>query len=213
LKQTINLGAYGWRHAHWAGVFYPDDLPVDGDEDWRLSYYSNEFNAVLVPADYWQTEQVNDCADWLDSVHEDFQFFVECRANMLDVVSLTDLTGALKELSPQLSALVFSDENASMSETVKKPFVELADSLGLELIDAVSDSTRFIFIEDELLDLRASRAMTEQFIARVKAIEMKAGEMNEAGINKVGASIIVKHPKLQAENLRKFRTVLDIMGH
>jgi len=52
LKQTINLGAYGWRHGRWSGTFYPDDLPMADDEDWRLAYYSNEFNAVMVPADY-----------------------------------------------------------------------------------------------------------------------------------------------------------------
>ena len=52
LKQMMNLGAYGWRHKHWSNTFYPEDLPVDADDDWRLAYYSNEFNAVLVPADY-----------------------------------------------------------------------------------------------------------------------------------------------------------------
>jgi hypothetical protein len=201
------LAAYGWRHTHWSGAFYPEDLPVADDDDWRLSYYSNEFNAVLVPADYWKTGPA-DCADWLDSVHEDFQFFVECRTSMLDVVSLADLTSALKELSPQLSALIFSDRYPPMSEAVNKPFVELADSLGLESIDALSDSAHFILIEDELLDLRAARTTVEQFVARSNAVEI-----NEAEINKTGAAIIVKHPKLQAENLRKFRTVLDIMGY
>jgi len=179
---------------------------MEDDEDWRLSYYSNEFNAVLVPADYWQPAQVNDCADWLDSVHENFQFFVECRASMLDVISLVDLTRALKELRPQLSALFFLDESVLVSEAVKKSFVALADSLGLELIDAASESTRFILIEDELLDLRATRTMVERFIAGMETIEM-----NEACIDKTDATIIVKHAQLQAENLRRFRTVLDIM--
>jgi len=212
LKQTINLGAYGWRHTLWEGVFYPDDLPVDNDEDWRLSYYSNEFNAVLVPAAYWQAEQA-DCVDWLDSVHENFQFFVECHASMLDVVSLADLADALKELNPQLSALVLLNAKVLMSEAVKKPFVELADSLGLALIDATSDSARFIFIENELLDLRSARTMVEQSIIRKNAIGMDTDRMKGAGINKVDTTVIVKHPQLQAANLRRFRTVLDIMGY
>ena len=77
MRQSINLGAYGWRQPHWDNGFYPEDLPVDGPDDWRLTYYSNEFNTVLVPADYWQTSEKADCGIWLDAVHDEFQFFVE----------------------------------------------------------------------------------------------------------------------------------------
>lgn len=203
MKQTITLGAYGWRHVHWAGTFYPDELPVDDGEDWRLSYYSNEFNTVLVPADYWLSGRVNDCEDWLDSVHTEFQFFVECRASMLDVISLADLTGALTKLNPQLSALVLTNGNALMSDVVKKQFVELAALLNIEVFDAVSSSTHFVFIEDELLDLRIAKTKVEQLIAQINGVETKKSRVN----------IIVNQPQLQAENLRKFRTVLDIMGY
>ena len=61
LKKTINPGAYGWRHKHWLESFYPEDLPVNGSEDWRLSYYSNEFNTVMVPCDYWKSGESIDC--------------------------------------------------------------------------------------------------------------------------------------------------------
>jgi len=202
LKQTITLGAYGWRHAHWAGTFYPDELPV-AEEDWRLSYYSNEFNTVLVPADYWLNGRVNDCEDWLDSVHTEFQFFVECRASMLDVISLADLTGALTKLNPQLSALVLTNDNALLSDAVKKQFFELAALLNIEVFDVESGSTHFVFIEDELLDLRAAKTKIEQLIAQINGVETKESRVN----------IIVNHPQLQAENLTKFRTVLDIMGY
>ena len=110
MKQNINLGAYGWRQSHWLNTYYPEDLPVDGDDDWRLTYFSNEFNAVLVPADYWQTGKNIDCESWLDAVHEGFQFFVECHVDMLDFISMAELSAELKKLRPQLSALVFLDE-------------------------------------------------------------------------------------------------------
>ena len=42
--KNITVGSYGWRHPHWRGSFYPEDLP----EDWQLSYYSNEFSVVMV---------------------------------------------------------------------------------------------------------------------------------------------------------------------
>ena len=227
MKQSIILGAYGWRHRHWSGPFYPEDLPVGGCEDWRLAYYSNEFNAVLVPADYWQSEQVNDCEDWVDSVHPEFQFFVECHQRMFDSISPDDLTESLKMLAPQLSALVFLGDDRQISDTVKNQFIELADSLEVEVIGAELDtaiqseshgiwrpggqsdseykkplSSRLAFVEDELSDLRAARAYVEQYVAHLNDNEMGAVE----------ATIIVKHPQLQACNLSKFRSVLEIMG-
>jgi len=200
LKQIINLGAYGWRQMHWSGVFYPQDLPMADDEDWRLAYYSNEFNAVLVPADYWLDGEGADCEVWLDSVHVDFKFFVQCRADMLESLSLADLTAALKKLSPQLSALVFLDDDLPMPESVKQTFVELAASLQLALIDVAADATRFLLLEDDLSDLRAIRATVEQF----------AVQRDDA---QAGSTIIVNHAQLQAGDLSKFRSMLEIMGY
>ena len=223
LKQTINLGAYGWRQEHWLKSFYPEDLPVETDEDWRLTYYSNEFNAVLVPADYWCSGQMNDCEEWLDSVHTDFQFFIECRPYMFDEVSLQELTSQLKKLKPQLAALVFLDEGRAgtdiLSDEWKSPFLKLSEFLQLEVIgndpaasvwhpaqssantDEQPRSSHFAFIEDALTDLRLSRTTVEQF-----AMQLDADVADQAAV------IIVSHPALMAGNLSKFRSVIDIMG-
>lgn len=197
MKKTINLGAYGWRHAHWSGTFYPEDLPVDDGEDWRLSYYSNEFNAVLVPASYWLDEQSADCVDWLDSVPENFQFFVECHASMLASISLVDLTRALKQLLPQLSALVFLDSGPSLPESLFKPLLK---SLDVDVISLVSGTENFALIEDDLTDLRSSRVRVEQFATQLD-------------INSEEATLIISHPQLQVANLSKFRAMLEIMGY
>ncbi len=198
MKQAIHLGAYGWRHQHWSGTFYPPELPLDDDEDWRLSYYSNEFNAVLVPADYWQGD---DCGDWLDSVHSDFRFFVECRASLLEQRSPADLSEALQKLQPQLSALVFLDKNLPMPAALKKTFARLADSLGIALFDMTAGCAHFAFIEDDLSDLRASRKTVEQFAAQ-----------SQGGAASNEATIIVDHAQLRASDLGKFRAMLEIMG-
>jgi len=221
LKQRINLGAYGWRHKRWLKTFYPEDLPVEGAEDWRLAYYSNEFNTVLVPADYWQAGQISDCADWLDSVHPDFQFFVECHPGMFDTVSLSALTEALKTLAPQLSALVFLDEDLYVSDIIKKQFITLADSIEVEVFGGIFGSegqniwrsdrqcssshkkpqfSHFAFIEDDLSDLRSTRACVERYATLMNDTEAEA-------------NIIVNHPQLQAGNLSRFRSILDIMGY
>jgi hypothetical protein len=39
----------GWEGSAWLSRFYPPDLPPE----WRLTYFANEFPAVLVPAGRW----------------------------------------------------------------------------------------------------------------------------------------------------------------
>ena len=68
----MKFGSYDWRWPQWNGIYYPDDLP----EDWRLSYYANEFDTVLLPEDVWQgrREALNDCMAELPS---DFTVWLE----------------------------------------------------------------------------------------------------------------------------------------
>lgn len=213
MKKNIKLGAYGWCHSHWSNTFYPEDLPVSEPEDWRLSYFSNEFNAVLAPVDYWKKTQVVDCEAWLDAVHEGFEFFVECHVDMLDSISMPELADQLKALQPQLSALVFLDEKQLMSESIRSQFCSLADSLMIDTfgLDAGSasahtnvwrvdrpDPSNLAFIENDLTDLRLVKTMVESFVAQSE---------NQP------ATIIVSHPRLQASDLSKCRAMLEIMGY
>jgi hypothetical protein len=216
LKQTINVGAYGWLHPHWINTFYPEDLPAD----WRLGYYSNEFNTVLVPSFYWQEHSLTDCAALLDDAHSGFQFFIECDDRIFDTVSLLELNGALSLLKPQLSGLVFPG-GLQVDKAIDERFLELADSLEVDMIAGQSvpgaeklwrpgDSgekpqqrARFAIIEDDLRDLRAVRSSIEPFIS----------QLQDQGKEDGGASLIVSHPKLQVADLSKFRSVLEIMGH
>jgi hypothetical protein len=227
LKHDIRLGAYGWRHKHWLNTFYPEDLP----EDWQLTYYANEFNTVLVPADYWRVNEPPDCEHWLDSVHDDFRFFVECHAGMLDYVSLSELSECLKALQPQLSALVFLDDKQQMSASVKNQFYTLIDLLRVDvfasgaLLDSNTGgiwrqdcgqqekmvSSSFGFIENDLSDLRAARALIENFAAQLENADEQPENQPEKQSGE--AAIIVFAPQLQANDLSRFRSVLEIMGY
>lgn len=216
MKQTINLGSYGWLHQDWINSFYPEDLPAD----WRLGYYSNEFNTVLVPAYYWQEGYMADCEALLDDVHSGFQFFIECDERIFDTVSLVGLTEALKLLGPQLSGLVYP-RGRHAKRAVDDRFMELADSLYVDMISAQTVSgaerlwypaessadcqqqLRFAIIEDDLRDLRAFRSKIEPFTSQLQA---------QRPVEKEGV-LIVSHPHLQAADLGKLRSVLEIMGH
>ena len=67
------VGARGWDHADWNGTFYPEDLP----DDWRLSYYANEFRGVLLPETVWRTVGPREIAIWCDDVADGFLFFLQ----------------------------------------------------------------------------------------------------------------------------------------
>lgn len=102
MKKThtdIIVAAYGCSHSGWTESFYPEDLP----EDWQLSFYSNEFRAVMVPASAWSGEDSLEVERWAEDANEDFVFYLE-------VVSLqTDwakLAGAVKLLGKQLGGIL-----------------------------------------------------------------------------------------------------------
>ncbi len=67
------VAARGWRHPAWVENFYPEGLPAD----WQLSYYSNEFRAVVVPADEWASVDALDIVRWQEDTDEAFRFFLE----------------------------------------------------------------------------------------------------------------------------------------
>ena len=217
MKRSITIGAYGWRHPHWWKNFYPDDLPATAEDDWRLAYYSNEFETVLVPADYWQ--QVVDCERWLDDVNDEFQFFVECHGGLFEQVSMAEITKQLKILRPQLSALVILQSKQKIPQPFLDQLCDLAQSLMIDVFaDTAIDSdlqikniwqqeqphrTELALIEDDLTDLRSARTIIDAFVSQSTHSEQE---------NK-SASVIVNHPKLRAMDLSRFRAALEIMGH
>lgn len=63
----------GWSPSADDGDFYPADLP----EEWRLTYFSNEFPAVLLPHDLWRQLGTDAARDWAADTSERFLFFLE----------------------------------------------------------------------------------------------------------------------------------------
>jgi len=238
LKKNINPGAYGWHHKYWLKSFYPEDLPVNSSEDWRLSYYSNEFNTAMVPFDYWQTGEPVGCEGWLDDVGENFQFYVECHENMLANISLSELTDSLKKLQPQLSALVFLEDKQhnllSEAASVEKSFKPLIDALEVEVFKLTQtlnsaaytvwqpddhQASRFIFVDSDLSDLKSARMMVEDFVSASESLERCVPQKTPQNTGSLAAeaggnmTVIVNHPQLQVSNLSKFRALLEIMGY
>ena len=69
----VLVGAAGWLHPAWRNGFYPDGLP----DDWLLSYYNTQFQAVYLPAAVWQAATEATWAQWLDDTQDGFYFVLE----------------------------------------------------------------------------------------------------------------------------------------
>ncbi len=69
----VLVGASGWLHPAWRGGFYPDGLP----DDWLLSYYNTQFQAVYLPAPVWQAASEATWEQWLNDTQDGFHFVLE----------------------------------------------------------------------------------------------------------------------------------------
>ena len=69
----VRVGAMNWDRLDWRGSFYPEDLP----DDWLLSYYNTQFQAVYLPAAVWQAASDVDWAQWLQDTQDGFCFVLE----------------------------------------------------------------------------------------------------------------------------------------
>lgn len=69
----IEVIARDWDRPDWCGTLYPADLP----EDWRLTYFANAFEAVLVPAAVWHGAAPSRLTGWAEDVPQRFRFYLE----------------------------------------------------------------------------------------------------------------------------------------
>lgn len=74
---TIYVGTSGYVYRHWAGLFYPEDIPTN---KW-LSFYAESFNSVEVNATFYRIPKSATVRGWLRKVPQNFLFTV--KANRL----------------------------------------------------------------------------------------------------------------------------------
>ena len=139
IEDSIRIGVCDWDHEHWLGTFYPDDLP----EDWRLSYYANEFSAVLVPEDKWRSNLGN-LDEWVDEVPEDFLFYLQSSGG--ESPELTQISDQLGENFAGLSGGVSS---AVMVEFSSKSLREWR-----EWLEQNAAQLKAIFLVDENISIK-----------------------------------------------------------
>ena len=144
---TLTVASRGWNHTEWVGVFYPDDLP----EEWRLTYYANEFSAVLIPAGEWLAADAESCADWADDVAESFRFYLELPEEMDAGEILDRLKACCVLLGDNLGGVLVWRECSQEAQA------DLHRQLGniTMLFQAVDTSAYFAIEQEEILFLLA----------------------------------------------------------
>lgn len=76
VKMGLEVTARDWDRPEWCGKFYPEGLP----DDWRLPYFANAFDSVLVPPTVWQEAPPARLAQWAEEVPDRFRFYLELGA-------------------------------------------------------------------------------------------------------------------------------------
>ena len=89
------VGARGWLHEHWQDSYYPEDIP----DDWRLGFYANEFNTLLVPWEHWNGS-VDELEGGLEDTDDDFHLYLELPATQ------QSLPSHLSQVSDRVTGLV-----------------------------------------------------------------------------------------------------------
>ena len=84
----LELATYGWDGPAWS-TFYPEDLPAE----WRLDYYSNEFDSLVIPAGEWAAATIDEAGEWLAQAPDGFRFYweidsVDGASRLLELASL-----------------------------------------------------------------------------------------------------------------------------
>ena len=199
MSENLAIGACDWRHKHWSGAFYPEELP----SDWCLGFYSNEFETVLVPSGQWQDETGYGCEGWLDEINETFRFYVELPPELAagetgrerfirDMNLLEDALGGIVVTTGNGSHVWLGDALPEIPVLLPVTAAE-----GYECYRDDHRGAAMIRLYHDLVDKRAARGLLEQALQ---------GGCENAQI------CIVDADALRASDLSLMRQVIELMG-
>ncbi|HYI67524.1 MAG TPA: DUF72 domain-containing protein [Candidatus Limnocylindrales bacterium] len=94
MTSLVRIGTSGWDYRHWAGRFYPRDLPRDG---W-LDFYARRFDTVELNNSFYRLPDPDTFAAWAGRVSDDFVFAVKASRYLTHLRRLRDPEEALERL-------------------------------------------------------------------------------------------------------------------
>jgi uncharacterized protein YecE (DUF72 family) len=83
---TVRIGTSGWEYRHWAGGFYPRDVPRDR---W-LEHYATEFDTVELNNSFYRLPDAEQFAQWGRRVPRGFRFAVKASRYLTHIKRLRE---------------------------------------------------------------------------------------------------------------------------
>lgn len=98
---SIVTGTSGWSYAHWAGPFYPENLP---ESEW-LAYYAERFSSVEINNTFYRLPSVETLEQWQEKVPASFEFAVKASRYITHMKKLKDPSDTVPRFLERLDAL------------------------------------------------------------------------------------------------------------
>jgi uncharacterized protein YecE (DUF72 family) len=90
-KPDIRIGTSGWHYQHWAGPFYPQDLPKT---KW-LAHYAQHFDTVEINNTFYQLPKEQTIENWRKQAPDDFLYTLKANRYITHIKRLKDCSQEL----------------------------------------------------------------------------------------------------------------------
>jgi uncharacterized protein YecE (DUF72 family) len=94
MTPSVRIGTSGWEYRHWAGRFYPAELPRDR---W-LEHYAAEFDTVELNNPFYRLPEAEQFATWASRVPPSFRYAVKASRYLTHVRRLREPAEPLERL-------------------------------------------------------------------------------------------------------------------
>ena len=90
-SRNIRIGTSGWHYGHWAGPFYPADLPKD---KW-LEYYAQHFDTVELNSTFYHLPKPQFLKRWHNLTPKNFLYAIKASRYITHIKKLKDVSEEL----------------------------------------------------------------------------------------------------------------------
>jgi len=195
------IGTLGWSFPEWDLSFYPDDIP----EDWKLTFYANEFSAVVLPEVIWAGEEFSDVVEMVDELDESFRIYCLVETSLPDMELINQIKADLGQYFAGFivkSEVDLSTFNMDMGKTF---LLHHGAELGVPYngrywaaVNEQSDKPLSLILMGEAIELRGLR---QYFEAQLQNLESE---------NDIMILLQTKSPNIQY--LHDLRTLIELMA-
>jgi len=200
--ENLVVGAYGWNQSGWLESFYPEDMP----EDWRLDYYSQFFQAVLVPESEWQSWANDDIGDLAEALEDETFYFVFEVQGTLDAVNGERLRYLKAHLGNQAYGLLCHGEAQGVAAEGFR-VTHVSDNVLPDSVGGWSWQYDGLFLWGEPMGYVAT--LSEDGKQQADMLKQFMASLPEG---REGALFLIGSPKLDIAQLKSLKVVGELLG-